>query len=233
MNEKLITYTFTCHKRTQDMLSVIPSVIAAANQSAPVEILIIDYGEQEPLEPLLEEFRKELLPANKLVVKTYRGRSYYHMGHARNLSLRAARGEYLIVGASDIYLNPQFFSAVREQFSKTGATYLRSMTTGFVGILACETKALFEIGGWDERFEFYGPEDKDVLHRLDRNGATIGYYDLDKLITMIRTPDREKTANYRLQMTKEEMSALGRQILEENDNNNIIIANSGASWGED
>lgn len=232
-DNSLITYTFTCHKRTKDMLSVMPSVITAANQSPPVEILIIDYGEQPPLEPLLAKHREGLLPDNKLVVKTYRKRSYYHMGHARNLSLRGSNGDYVIIGASDISLDPNFFSEVRTRFRETGATYLRSMTSGYVGILACERKALFAIGGWDERFEFYGPEDKDVLHRLDRNGAKIGYYDLDKLITMIRTPDTERTANYRLQLSKQEMSALGKEILEQNDKANIVIANKGVEWGEE
>ena len=227
----LISYTFTCHKRTKDLLSVMPSVVVAANQSPPVEIVIIDYGDQPPLEPILEELRSALLPGNKLVVKTYRKREHYHMGHARNLSLRASTGEYIIIGASDIFLNSSFFHAVREEFSKTDATYLRSMTTGYIGVLACKRNALLAIGGWDERFEFYGPEDKDVLHRLDRNGAKIGYYDLDALITMIRTPDHEKTANYRLPLSKQEMSALGREILMENDAANRIVVNEGVDWG--
>lgn len=233
IDTSLLSYTFTCHKRTKDLLAVMPSVVAAANQSPSVEIVIIDYGDQPPLKPILEKFRESLLPNNKLVIKTYRKRSYYHMGHARNLSLRVSNGEYVIIGASDIILNPSFFSVVRKQFEETGATYLRSMTSGYVGILACKREALLAIGGWDERFEFYGPEDKDVLRRLDRCGAKIGYYDLDKLISMIPTPDSMKTANYRLPLSKKEMSLHGRAFLIENDAVGRIVVNEGIPWGED
>ncbi len=229
----LLSYTFTCHKRTKDLLEVMPSVVAAANQSPPVEIVIIDYGEQPALEPILEKFKTSLSPKNKLMVKVYRKRSYYHMGHARNLSLRSTTGKYMIVGASDIFLNPNFFSAVREKFKETGVTYLRSATDGYIGILACDRQTLLDIGGWDERFEFYGPEDKDVLRRLDRNGAKIGYYDLEQLIRMIPTPDSERTANYRLQMSKKEMSLHGRAFLAENDATGRIVVNEGTEWGKD
>jgi len=227
----LVSYAITCHKRTPDLLSVMPSVVNAANQSPPVEIVIVDYGKQEPLERVLNKFRDGLSRENRLLVKVYRKRPYYHMGHARNLALKCANGEYIVVGASDIFLELDFFSAVRENFNRTNSTYLRSMTTGYIGILACRRDSLLDIGGWDERFEFYGPEDKDVLHRLDRNGAVIGYYDLDKLIRIIRTTNDQRTANYRVKMSKQEMSALGRQILEENDAKGVIVANEGISWG--
>ncbi len=229
----LLSYCFTCHKRTDDLLAVMPSVVVAANQSPPVEIIIVDYGNQEPLEPLLEQFHDQLKSGNTIHIKTYRKRNYYHMGHARNLSLRAATGEYVIISASDVIPKPNFFSTVRECLAQTGAVFLRSKTTGYVGLLTCRRDVMMELGGYDERFEFYGPEDKDFLHRLERRGAQLGYYDLDAIIGMIRTSDQDKTANYRLMLSKGEMSERGRAILLENDTRGRITVNEDRPWGEE
>lgn len=228
----LISYCLPAHKRTDDLLAVMPSVVIAANQSPPVEIVIVDYGKQPPLAPLLKDFRKSLLPENKLKIKVYRKRKYYHMALARNLAIRAATGEYAVTTSTDVIPVPGFFSSVRKSLSETGAAYLRSLNDFCIGIIVCSRKELVAVGGYDERFEFYGPEDKDLLRRLARKGVKVEYYDLHNLISLIPTPDDMKVANYRLKLSKREMSARGKEILLQNDAVGLIVANEGMKWGE-
>jgi len=209
-----------------------PSVVTAANLSPPVEIVIVDYGDQPSLAPLLKDVRRSLLPENSLRIKTYRKRKYYHMAHARNLSIREATGEYVVITSTDILPVPQFFKMVRELLAKTCATYLRSVNDFCIGIIVCSRKEMIAVGGYDERFEFYGPEDKDILRRLSRKGSIAGYYDLHTLISMILTPDDKKVANYRLPLSKREMSVRGKDILFENDAANLVVANQGIEWGK-
>jgi len=107
---------------------------------------------------------------------------------------------------------------------------LRSQTTGYVGIFTTRRDLLYAAGGLDERFEFYGREDKDLLLRLLRRGAVQDTYDLDSMLDMIRTSWKRKLENYRLLLTREEAHARAKVIYDENIRNNVLVANEGIKW---
>ena len=232
-----ISYCVPCHKRIDELVGVFPSIVAAANASPPIEIVIVDYGDQPPLTPQLLPFAEQLINGSKLVVKEYRGRPHYHMSHARNLSIRAASGKYIMIGATDVVFTPKFFAKIRRRFEETNADYIRAYNRGrWPGIIIILREELIAAGGFDERFEFYGPEDKDLRARLNRrNLKDVGFW-IEQYMSIIPTPWEEKKKNYRELREgrangRRAMEAVGRAIFEENNLKGVLVANEGIEWG--
>jgi hypothetical protein len=99
------------------------------------------------------------------------------------------------------------------------------------GIFACQHGEFINAGGYDERFEFYGPEDRDLDLRLQRRGSEFGLVP-NGLMSVIPTSDEDKVKNFRLKLSKQGMGRLMRPIFEENIANGVLVANQGREWGQ-
>jgi len=64
------------------------------------------------------------------------------------------------------------------------------------GIIFCKKDEFISAGGYDERIEFYGGEDRDLDSRLVRRGTKFGLVPKG-LMSVIRTPNSQKIKNYR------------------------------------
>ncbi len=226
----LISYTIPCHKRQADLVQALPSVIAAANASPPVEVVLVDYANERPLADWALDCQHVLQPPNRWQVVTYRGRDHYHMAHARNLSIKASTGDYVVISSADICPAPDYFSIVRQRLEETSADWLKADLC-YVGVIVCRRQALLDAGGYDERFEGYGSEDKDLILRLHRRGLVSAPYLACDHLTMFRTPNAEKIKHYRLPWTKTAMLKAGSLILRENVKAGVLVANAGCEWG--
>ena len=224
-----ISFCIPCHNRTYDLEKSMGYLIESANASPPVEIMILDYNSPDYLADYIKQVldSKSLNPENILSYCKYQGQNYYHMAHARNLSARASSGSIITIMSSDICPQANFVSVIREQIKN----YDCLLVNNYRGILTCRKEEFMGAGGYDERFEFYGPEDKDLELRLLRRGNRIGTLSSD-LLSVIPTPNKEKAKNYRLPISKREMSQRMKPILEENIRKRILVANEGVSWGQ-
>jgi len=227
----LISICIPCHNRTYDLKKVMPSLIAAANASPPVEIVILDYNSPDDLQEYIEEARKiRLEKGNKLTCVKYSGVDYYRMAHARNLSVLLSSGEYIVISCADIILSENYFEAVREMLSEGDYVWL-SHNLRFVGVVVCKREEFISAGGFDERFEFYGKEDKDLVLRLERRGGKTARLPAG-LLRLIPTPKEDKLKNYRLPLSRREVKKLSTPIYEENIRNGVLVANVGKEWGK-
>lgn len=230
----LLSYTIPCHKRYEDLRVAFP-VVAEAARDGDVEIVIVDYGRQDDVTMgLLELIMDEALDLDGLhvrLVQATKDRDYYHMAHARNVGIKAAEGEFVIISSADILPAPGYFTHIRHRLEDTGADWLRPHPL-YQGVIVCRRELLLAIGGFDERFEFYGPEDRDLGRRLslcdgEQNGVySSGYLDV------IQTPNAVKVQNYRLPLSKKEMSNRGRAVYDDNLAAGRIIVNEGVEWGK-
>lgn len=207
----LISYTVPCHKRLDDLCAAAPSIWAAvvADPEA-LEVVYVDYGNRPPLD--VKEWPSVRVEAD-----------YFHMAHARNVGIKAATGDIIVAFLADQILTPDFFKILRATLQPgTFLTWQETFVFWREDILAA--------GGFDERFEFYGPEGKELSDRLQRRGlrpVAIPKH----LVSQIPTPDREKVKHYRLPFSKRHMHELGMAIWRENRANKLLVANEGQDWG--
>lgn len=228
----LISYTIPCCKREADLEKALPFVFWAARASPPVEIVLVDYANEFDIWKGSEIGALQLGDSGSwLEIVRYRGRDHYHMAHARNLSIKAATGDFIVISSSDICPALDYFQYVRERLDETGADLLIPDLC-FVGVIVCRRQALLDAGGYDERFEFYGSEDKDLNMRLRRRGLKSAPYQACDHLTMFRTLNWDKVKNYRLPITKTEMMQRGKAILVENLKAGVLVANEGHEWGK-
>jgi hypothetical protein len=216
--------------RTHDLKVVLPSVIDAANESPPVEIVILDYNSQDDLATYMGKVltRPNLVDGNFITYRKYTGRDHFHMAHARNLAVLASRGDYIYISCADIKLKPSMVKIIRAELEK-GYTWLHH-SDRFVGNICISRQEFIDAGGYDERFEFYGKEDKDLLQRLRRRGAP--HAQIPDRLTLIYTPWPEKLRNYRLPLSRKQMSKRSKAIYQENMEAGVLVANEGKEWGQ-
>ncbi len=224
----LISLCIPCHARTSDLKRVMPFLLVAANYSPPVEIVVVDYTSPDDLREFMGKVMNSYLERGNIIVYRHYGkRDYYHMAHARNLSVMAASGEYIVISSADIILAENFFAKIRSILEETGADWLQPRR--YQGVIVCKRSEFIAAGGYDERFEYYGPEDRDLALRLERRGLKKGRYP-SNLLTVLYTPREEKARNYRIRSLwrmKDEM----HKIFKENIANGVLVANEGVEWG--
>lgn len=205
-----------------------PSIIGAAKASPPIEIMILDYNSEDDLADFVASLKKEDIgESNFISYAKFTGRKTYHLAHAYNLTVRSSVGEVIIILGTDIIVSEDYFKFIRNAFEKEDTVW--ACPSDLKGIIAITKKEFDETGGYDERFEFYGPDDKEMDLRLKRRG---GKHKLvpNGMLTEIVTPKKDKFANYKA-VSHPERKRQMRSILEENIKNNVLVVNQKTGWG--
>lgn len=221
----LISVCIPCGNRLEDLKQALPTVIAAAHNSPPVEIVVLDYNSQDGLSDYIQEVKTW---TNAVYYRKYTGRDHYHMAHARNLAMLSGSGDYLINTCADVLMKPDYIQRLRP-IVEIGYTWVRHEDR-FVGIFCVARQEFIDAGGYDERFEFYGKEDKDILGRLERRGKS--HVEIRAHLGLLPTLWPDKLKNYRLELTRSEASRRSKAIYLENIDNGVLVANEGNRWGQ-
>lgn len=219
----LISLCTPVMNRAADLKRTMPMRLAAAKASPPVEFVIVDYGSRDDL----QEFVFNLTPPEGVWVTCRKyPAEHYHQAHAYNLAILAGSGEYFCLMGADTYPKPEYFPTVRTLIAG-GAVWIEDPR--YKGAICCRKKAFVDVGGYDERFEFYGPEDRDLADRLERRGYRKTCLP-EGMLGNFYTPDVLKMANYRLPLSKEASSERMRKIYTENQRNHVTVVNR-EGWG--
>jgi predicted glycosyltransferase involved in capsule biosynthesis len=218
-----------------------PLFIAAANQSPPTEIHVLNYDSRDDLDEYLKSIidSKPLVEGNFLSCTKIKNKEYFHMAHSRNCAMMSANGEILMAMNADVIVSDNIVSAVRKRFSEINEPFF--MCEWEIGCTICLKKEEFiKAGGYDERFEFYGPEDKDLCSRLHRRklkferlpGECVNNFS-------IATSDEDKMKSYSLRKNytqasyaKAKASKLMGLIYRNNKESEVLVANVGIDWGK-
>ena len=223
----IISVCIPCKNRIRDLVKIMPALIKSCKVSSPVEIMILDYGSEDELMNYVESLKgKDFGKGNFVSYARFTGRKNYHMAHAYNLSVRCSVGDVVIILGTDIFVSEDYLSFIRKTF-KDGAVW--ACPTDLKGIVACTRKEFDETGGYDERFELYGPEDKEFDLRLRRRGGKFREVP-DRMLSTIATVRKDKYSNYR-KITHKKRKRLMRAIFDENKRNNVLVVNKKEGWG--
>mgnify|MGYP001573245205 FL=1 len=214
----LVSLCVPIHNKLHDLKQTMPYLVTAAQASPPVEIVVLDYGSTDGLFEYV----------SGLVIYHRYDSEYFHKAHAFNLAILASKGEYFVLLGADAFPHQDYIKVIRELISQ-GCIWMRA--NELCGIITCQREEFINAGGYDERFEFYGPEDRDLDLRLQRRGGKFGLVP-NGLMSVIPTSNEDKVKNFRLKLSRREMSKLMRPIYEENSANYVLVANQGQAWGQ-
>ena len=217
----IISFCIPVMNRLHDLRCTLFRTLAAAEASPPVEVAILDYNSSDGLEAYVCQY------GSQITYTRYQGREHYHAAHAWNLAVRCSAGEYVVIAGADALFRENYVSVLRDLIA-TGAQWIRGRH--YKGILCVERAEFVAAGGYDERFEFYGGEDKELEDRLRRRGAQFALLP-DDLVYTLKTSNTDKIANYRGEMTKQEMMERGTVIRKANARAEVLVANQGQRWG--
>jgi len=227
----IISFCIPCMGRTHDLKKTMPHLIKAANASPPVEIMILDYNSPDDLENYIKSLKNSspLKKPNFLSSKKFTDRNHYHIAHAWNLAALSSQGEYCVILGADALPAENFIKTIRKLISKHRYVWMHA--SKLTGIIVIQKKEFINAGGYDERFELYGGEDKDLAWRLQRRQAKFGKIP-PNLLAVIRTSNSDKVKNYRFKMHKTQMILNNKKIRDENLKNKVLVANQGKKWGQ-
>lgn len=241
----LISLTMHVMNRLLTFSQALVAVIAAANQSPPCEIVVLDYSSTDGLDDFMAVAPKiaQLAPGNFITYRKWEGEQFFNVSHAQNLAVQASHGEVVFILSADALPDPCLVAHVRARMETeeelVWMVESRQWTYGkATGCrIAIRKSAFIFAGGFDERMCMYGPEDKDFCLRLHRLGWKMETYPR-AWIPEIPTPDFAKLANYPrregqdIGQAKRGMSQRMRAIFEENVARGALCANEGKDWSK-
>jgi len=228
----LISLCTPCMNRVDDFVATLPLKIIGANICPPVEIVTIDYDSQDGLDNYMYDLMKNSHFDNGsfYTYRKYTGRDTYHAAHANNLAMLTGSGEYVVLVPADVYLERDYLVVLRDRIEK-GCVWCNT-DRKCRSTIAIKKDVFIEIGGYDERFEMYGPDDLDLIHRLERHGYKRGSIPND-LVHDVYTSPEKKIENYRIKgVSHKELGKMSMPYYYENEKNGSLVANVGIEWGK-
>jgi len=139
-----------------------------------------------------------------------------------------AAGSIIVAFLADILIDTAFFPVVRQRV-------VPGVVLKWFEIFALTRQDILAAGGFDERFEFYGPEGKELTERLERRGCAVETF-AGTMLDQIQTKYYDKVRHYRnpftdrSRLTRREMHHLGMDIWRQNTAAHVTVANPDG-WG--
>ncbi len=188
-----IAFCTTCKGRLQHLEHTLPANVRDNAGYPNCIFVVLDYNSQDGLADFMSRtLRNDLLSRSggqteRIVFYRYLEPTPFRMAHAKNVAHRLG-----ILEGADILVNLDadnltgfgFADYIAEQFQADPNCFLMArrnapplggdmLPKGINGRIAVSRHAFLNAGGYDEqRFETWGPDDKDFHHRLQRMGYT-------------------------------------------------------------
>lgn len=163
-----MSYCTACKGRLEHLSACLPLSLAE-NKDAPVEFIITDYDCPDKCGDWVEQ----TFPGHPQI-RLIRAapQSYFRMSHARNVTYRHARGRFVCNLDADNAVSAEFTRVWLGQLHQepNGILQDKGAFGGGTGRIALSLENFNRLGGYDERFEFWGLEDDDLVERAIRMG---------------------------------------------------------------
>jgi hypothetical protein len=140
-------------------------------------VVLLDYGSQDDLQSYLWTTHRADIDAGRLVVYSYPTTGPFRMAHAKNMAHRCGvleGADVLLNLDADNYAGYRFDLWLEENYARNRFFWARMikgiLPRGISGRIAVPTDMFIKAGGYDERFNTWGHDDKDFNQRLCRMG---------------------------------------------------------------
>lgn len=199
-NQLSIAFCTTVKGRTQHLRHTLPANLSDNASYRNARFIILDYGSQDGLLEYLKSNHRNDIAKGRVVVYSFRWTGPFRMAHAKNMAHRCGLlegAEILMNLDADGLTGPNFAHWISRQFNTYGFNILLQamwnrwvdfdgrrewmaagpdgtlgppVPKGVNGRMGVTRNAFLKAGGYHERFEAWGPDDKDFNIRLRRLG---------------------------------------------------------------
>lgn len=178
----MIVFCTTCKGRAPHVKLTLPRNLADNRDHEDCKFVLLDYNSPDDLAAYLKLNHWPDIVSGRLAVYSMLpgpdGPIPFRMAHAKNLAHRCGllEGADILVNLdADNYTGPGFAAYVAAQMAERG-TYLWSrmqkgvLARGISGRIAVTAHAFLKLGGYNEKYDTWSPDDKDFNARLQRFG---------------------------------------------------------------
>ena len=174
----MIAFCTTCKGRTQHLEKTLPRNLADNDNC---KFVLLDYASQDHLVDYLKRRHYDSIAIGKLVVYSFPTAGKFHMAHAKNMAHRCGmleRADVLCNLDADNFTCPSFADYIGEQFADAKDIFLWSrmikgqFRRGISGRIVVRANDFLKVGGYDEKYDVWSPDDKDFNFRLRMLGLT-------------------------------------------------------------
>ncbi len=138
-----------------------------------LEFVLLDYNSTDGLESYIRNNFQEHIDSGKLIYYKTTTPQYFMRSHSRNLAFKLSSGNILCNIDADNFTGQDFAQYVNHKFAENDNIFLSTSgikkLSGKADVLGriCVKKDDFNtVTGFDERMEYYGFEDNDLINRL-------------------------------------------------------------------
>ncbi len=194
----------TCKNRTQHLEQTLPLNLLHNISYPNIVFVVLDYNTNDHLHKYITDNYLSLIERGILVIYSYRTPTPFHMSHAKNMVHRLG-----ILEGADILVNVDADNITGPDFAHYIATEFRQdkmfmwanmikgeMPRGISGRIAVTKQAFILSGGYDEKYDTWGPDDKHFNGRLRKMGFQGVEIDKQHLLG-VRHNDRLRFKEYR------------------------------------
>ena len=200
--QHIVVFCTTCKGRLPHLEQTLPRNMA---DNPNAKFVVLDYGDPNGLANYMRTRQQAALESGRLSFYQYPTQALFHMTHAKNMAHRIG----MLEGASvlcnldaDNYAGPGFAEYIADQFKSKEEPFLWARMIqgrrprGISGRIATSVHAFKNVGGYDEKYATYSPDDEDFKARLSR----IGYKGVEidgAYLNAIRHGDKLRFREYR------------------------------------
>jgi hypothetical protein len=197
-----IIFCTTCKGRAQHLEQTLPRNLKDNADYDNCKFVVVDYCDPGPMHEYMINIHRADIDNGRVVVYRYPGEHGFRMAHAKNLAHRAGilEGADILVNLdADGFTGPGFAQYIADQFNEHGkdillqamwnrwveidgaeqwlsqepdGSYGPPVPKGSNGRMAVTVNAFLKAGGYNEKYDTWGPDDKDLNIRLRRLGYT-------------------------------------------------------------
>jgi hypothetical protein len=204
----MIAFCTPVRNREQHLKRTLPKNLADNANFPDCKFIVLDYGSEYDIQNYIITYHAEDILSGRLVFYSFPTATRFNMAHAKNMAHRCA----MLEGANifceidaDNFTGEGFAEYLAEKFREPNIfmwTRVRpldgsdKLPRGCSGRIAVRANDFLKVGGYDEKYDTWGPDDKDFNARLRLLGLDAREID-HRFIDVILHNDKMRFKDYK------------------------------------